>query len=232
MRTVPNSEVEENKKKPESKFILDLLKDSENHSDRFKTTTQIEELLSLEFEQRIIAVEKEILSACPDFYSRWMNALVPLLEELPASVNSTESIEEHFSLLYDSPTAIEKITLMLSKVENTSDLQVLNQQEFYDRDRFNKAAKLLPKDKQQQLRSIAIDLARSRDKNRACSYLERSQRVAGKTVLAAVNNAGKIASSLGRFISLEIVAGCCMARVLVDGISSYYFPKELKFGYD
>ena len=215
----------------ESQFILSLLNDLENQptrGTRFKTTTQIEELLSIEFEQRIIAVEKEILSACPDFYSRWMNALVPLLEELPASVNSPESLEEHLCRIYDSPTAIEKIALMLIKVENTSDLQVLNQQEFYDRDRFNKAARLLPKNKQQQLRAIADELDRGLD-SVACCYLERCQRVVGKTVKALVNNAGDIVSKLGKFIGLELINNRAMVRVMIDGISYYYKAEEFTF---
>ena len=198
-------------------------------SPRFKTTTQIEELLSLEFEQRIIAVEKEILSVCPDFYSRWMNALVPLLEELPEAIDTDCKVKEYFARIYDNQDAIAEIAQMLSKIENSSDLLDLTQQEFYSRDRFNKAARLLPKNKQEELRAIADELDRSRDKNRACSYLERCQRVAGKIVLAAVNNAGKMLSSLGRFISLEIVGERCMARVIIDGISHYLEPDQLKF---
>ena len=220
--------VEENKKKPESKFILDLLKDLETRSDRFKTTTQIEELLSLEFEQRIIAVEKEILSACPDFYSRWMTALVELQETLPEAIDTDFLVEEHFARIYDNFDAIAEIAQMLSQVENSDQLMALTFREFYSRDRFNKAARLLPKNKQQQLRAIAIELDRGLD-SVACSYLERCQRVVGKTVKALVNNAGDIVSKLGKFIGLEFIDNRAMVRVMIDGISHYYKAEEFTF---
>ncbi len=66
----------------ESQFILELLADLEAQSPRFKSLTQIEELYSLEFEARIKAVEAQILSVCPDFYSRWITAVSTLGETL------------------------------------------------------------------------------------------------------------------------------------------------------
>ena len=216
----------------ESQFILDLLKDLENRNPRFKTTTQIEELLSKEFENRIIAVEKELLSEIPDFYSRFLSALVPLLEELPAPIDNPSSLKEHFSLLYDNQEAIKKIAGMLSKVDNSSQLMALTQREFYSRDRFNKAVLLLPKDLQQQLRSISDELNQSLDKNRPFSYLERFRSLVGKTVKAAINNAGGMLSNLGEFVGLEIIDEQSLARVIVDGISYYCQPDELKFSSD
>ena len=212
----------------ESRFILGLLKDLENRSSRFKTTTQIEELLSKEFENRILIVESEILSAVPDFYSRWMGALIPLFEELPEAIEEDSKVKEHLSQIYDRPESIENIAKMLSKVENPSDLQVLTQQEFYDRTRFNLAVKLLPKDLQQQLRSIADELEISLDKNRPKSYLERFRSYVGKTVKVAINNAGGMLSNLGEFVGLEIIDEQSLARVIIDGISYYCSPDELQ----
>ena len=91
---------------------------------------------------------------------------------------------------------------MLSKVENSSQLMELTQQEFYSRDRFNKAARLLPKDKLEKLRAIAIELDRSLDRTRPFSYLERFQKVIGKTVRATWNNAGVMLSSIGKLKGL------------------------------
>ncbi len=54
-------------------------------------------------------------------------------------------LKKHFARIYDSPEAIEQLALMLSPIDSPEALQDLNKCEFYDRERFNKAAKLLPK---------------------------------------------------------------------------------------
>ena len=121
---------------------------------------------------------------------------------------------------------------MLSKVKNSDQLMELTREAFYDRTRFNLAVKLLPKDLQQQLRSISDELNQSLDKNRPKSYLERFRSLVGKTVKAAINNAGGMLSNLGEFVGLEIIDEQSLARVIVDGISYYCQPDELKFSSD
>ena len=58
----------------------------------------------------------------------------------------------------DSRSAIEELARMLSHVDSPEHLRDLNQCEFYERSRFNKAAKLLPVAKQKELRDYARQL--------------------------------------------------------------------------
>ncbi len=135
----------------------------------------------------------------------------------------------HFAKIYDSPEAIEQLALMLSPIDSPEALQDLNKCEFYDRDRYNKAAKLLPKSKQLELRSFAQKLNELEGDDRASSYLERWQREAGKKVKVMLDNAEKMVTKIGQFIGLKLVNYNCLAQVNIDGNIHYYQPKELEF---
>ncbi len=70
----------------------------------------------------------------------------------------------HFARIYDSPEAIEQLALMLSPIDSEDARQDLNKCEFYDRDRYNKAAKLfflLPSFKKMSVSIEVIKLLRN-----------------------------------------------------------------------
>ena len=58
--------------------------------------------------------------------------------------------------------------------------------------------RLLSKEKQEELRAIAIELEEIEGSDRPASYLERWQLLAGKTVKPIVNNAGELLSAVGK----------------------------------
>ncbi|MDJ0726485.1 MAG: hypothetical protein QNJ38_15350, partial [Prochloraceae cyanobacterium] len=143
----------------ESQFILGLLEDLEEQSPRFKSQTQIEELYSLEFEARIKAVEAEILSVCPDFYSRWITAVSTLGETLPAAIK-LDKVDGNFS---------------------------------------------------------------------ASHYLERWQKKIGHEFQFISNEIEKLISVIGKFVGLEMINNECLVRAIVNGITYYCKPNNIKF---
>ena len=142
------------------------------------------------------------------------------------------ALKEYFAKRYDSPEDRKELAEILSRVHTVEMLLDLNECEFYDRDRYNRAARLLSKEKQDELRAIAIELDEIHGSDRPRSYLERWQRRVGKTVSAIVNYAGELRSAVGKFMALEIVNNQCMAQVIIDRMKYYCQPHELGFSSD
>ncbi|MDJ0715802.1 MAG: hypothetical protein QNJ54_16475 [Prochloraceae cyanobacterium] len=71
----------------------------------------------------------------------------------------------------------------------------------------------MPVAKQKELREYAQKLNELEGEERASSYLERWQKLAGKIVKVFLSNAGALLTKTGRFMGLKLVKDNCLAQV-------------------
>nr|MDJ0726937.1 hypothetical protein [Prochloraceae cyanobacterium] len=232
-------------------FLTQLLTAIENLESQRIGFTSREELnqFTENIETRAAQIEGQLLANCPDYYERLVVAVANLelgdrdpFDELiendvEQNLSSTgaefeqkyQELQEHFAKTYFTDEGIAELASMLSLVDSAEHLREINELEFYDRTRYNQAAKLLAKEKRQELSRYAKQLNEIEGVNRPSSYLERWRLKAGLTVQAVVNKAGSIVKEVGQFVGLELVNNNCMAKVIIDGMVNYYQPHKLEF---